>query len=253
MPSEVTSTLDGLMSRWSTPRSWAWSRASASRAPHQAIARDTNAGASSRRPVELPAGRTPAGSSRSSASTRTAPERGGLNLGIGQDPRQRDAAEIGHAEQVQPGRRVDPVRVHRHDVGVLEPRQGLRLARAAPRHLERHRADRPAGVPWPGRPARTPRAPAPRPAKSRRSSGRLRETPGPRPPVRRWPTTREDCRRCVARPDQFVDLQDPLERGGNLGETGQVIRRDRDSPGLPPGGRTLRRSSATMVSSPRSG
>ena len=37
MPSAVTRTFDGLMSRCRTPRSWACSSASASRAPHQAI------------------------------------------------------------------------------------------------------------------------------------------------------------------------------------------------------------------------
>ncbi len=143
---------------------------------------------------------------------------------------------------MQPGRRVDPVRVHRHDVGVLEPRQGLRLARAAPRDLERHRP-----------------------------IGQLallgQEDPGERPaaqlldqqePGDRLAGFGKRARRAVAAPlvddeqesvvggraraDQLVDLQDAPKRLGNLGETGEILRRDRGSPGPPPAGRTLRRS-----------
>ena len=54
MPSPVTSTFDGLMSRWSTPRSCAWSSASAMPAPHQAIAGDRSARNSAARPAERP-------------------------------------------------------------------------------------------------------------------------------------------------------------------------------------------------------
>ena len=39
---------------------------------------------------------------------------------------------------MQPGRRVDPVGVHRHDVGVLEPGKGLGLARALACDLQGH-------------------------------------------------------------------------------------------------------------------
>ena len=53
--------------------------------------------------------------------------------------REGDPSEIGHAEQVQARRRVDPVRVHRNDVRVLEPGQCLGLSRTPAGDLQRHR------------------------------------------------------------------------------------------------------------------
>ena len=61
---------------------------------------------------------------------------GGPDRRIIEDLEERDPAEIGHAEQVQTGRRVGSVRVDGDDVGVLEPRQRLRLTRAGSRHLQ---------------------------------------------------------------------------------------------------------------------
>ncbi len=43
---------------------------------------------------------------------------------------------------MQPTYRVDPVRVHRNNMRMLQPCQCLRLARASPRYLERHRTIR---------------------------------------------------------------------------------------------------------------
>ena len=48
-------------------------------------------------------------------------------------------AEIGHAQHAQTAFRVVADRVHRHDVGMLEPRKDLRLVSVGPRHLDGHR------------------------------------------------------------------------------------------------------------------
>ncbi len=64
------------------------------------------------------------------------PGANGPDLGPVEDLEERDPAEVGHAEQMQAGGRVGPVGIDGNDVGVLQPRQGLRLARAGPRHLE---------------------------------------------------------------------------------------------------------------------
>ena len=60
----------------------------------------------------------------------------GLDLGSVEYLEERDPAEVRHAKQMQAGGRVGPVGIDGNDVGVLQPRQGLRLARAGPRHLE---------------------------------------------------------------------------------------------------------------------
>ena len=67
------------------------------------------------------------------------PRAGDPDLRVGQDPRQGDPAEIGHAEQVQPGRRVGSGRIDRDDVRVLEPGQHLRLRDPGAAHLQGHR------------------------------------------------------------------------------------------------------------------
>ena len=239
MPSAVTSTFDGLMSRCRTPRSWACSSASASRAPHQAMARAY--GPPRQAPSAPTTGRpaASAGSSRSSASTRSAP-RAVLRLaGVGQDLRQGDPAEIGHAEQVQAGRRVDPVRVDRDDVRVLEPGQGLRLARARPRDLQRHRAGRPAAAPR----ARKTRAndPAAQLLDQEEAGDRLaglgerrRRARRSRPGRAGWPLRR-------SRADEVVDVEHPAQRGGDLGESRRRTRPARGARRPPRGGRTPRR------------
>ena len=48
-------------------------------------------------------------------------------------------AEIRHAQHAQAAFRVVADRVHRHDVGVLQPREDLRLVTVGPRHLDGHR------------------------------------------------------------------------------------------------------------------
>ena len=65
-----------------------------------------------------------------------------------QDLGQCGPAEVGHAEQVEPGRPVDPMGMHRDDVGMLEPGQGLRLAGAAPADFQRDGPIR--QLPFPG-------------------------------------------------------------------------------------------------------
>src|SRR5262249_47194548 len=47
------------------------------------------------------------------------------------------SAEIGHAEHAQTGRGIIADRVHRNDIGVLEPRQDPRLVAFGPRDLDR--------------------------------------------------------------------------------------------------------------------
>ena len=53
-----------------------------------------------------------------------------------QDPRQSQTAEVGHTEEREPSRPIRATGVDRHDVGMLQPRQGLWLARAEPADLE---------------------------------------------------------------------------------------------------------------------
>ncbi len=81
--------------------------------------------------------------------------------GLGQDPRQGQPAEVRHAEEMEPARRVGAIGVDRDDVGMLQPSQGLRLARAEPGDLEH---DRPIGQPSSS--ARNTRAKEPRPSSS---------------------------------------------------------------------------------------
>ena len=121
---------------------------------------------------------------------------------------------------MQARRRVGPVRVDRDDVRVLEPGQRLRLARAGPRDLQRHR---PVGeLPLLGE-----------------------EDPGERPPAQlldqveagdrlpglgegrsaRGPGTCEVGR--GGRADEAVDVEDPAEPVGELGEPLVVLGRDR--------------------------
>ena len=63
---------------------------------------------------------------------------------LGQDPSQGQPAEVRHAEEMEPSRRVGTVGVDGDNVGMLQPCQGLRLARAEPGDLEH---DRPIGQP----------------------------------------------------------------------------------------------------------
>ena len=49
------------------------------------------------------------------------------------------SAEIRHAKDSEPARRIVAHRVDRHDMRVLEPRQNLGLVAIGPRHLDRHR------------------------------------------------------------------------------------------------------------------
>ena len=51
-----------------------------------------------------------------------------LHRRVAQEPLERNPAEVRHAEEVEPGRRIGPRRVDGHNVGVLEPGEGLRLA-----------------------------------------------------------------------------------------------------------------------------
>ena len=67
------------------------------------------------------------------------PRPGGADGGVGQGLGQGHAAEVGHAHQVQAGLLVHPVRVDGDDVGVLQPGERLRLARAVAGDLQRHR------------------------------------------------------------------------------------------------------------------
>ena len=133
MPSAVTSTFDGLMSRCRTPRSWAWSRASASRAPHQAIALRYVRFARASRPVERGRRRRLCRLEPVERAARTSPSRGRLHLAVGQDPRQGDAPEIGHAQQMQARRRVDPVGIAPARCGCAEagPASAARASRGA--------------------------------------------------------------------------------------------------------------------------
>ena len=126
------------MSRWRTPRSCACCKASASRAPHQATALG----------IRPPGQGDPPGRSRPIAPGLEPVERRdeagpgscGHDGRIGQDPGQGQPAEVGHAEEMEPARPIGAIGMHRDDVGMLEPRQGLRLAGAEPRDLEHDRA-----------------------------------------------------------------------------------------------------------------
>ena len=238
MPSPVTRTFDGLMSRCRTPRSCACSSASAIRRPTR-----RSPARSVRRASAAPPRRSArrrclllSGPSRSSTATRSAPDRAALHLGVGQDPRQRDPAEIGHAEQVQPRRRVGPVGVDRDDVRVLEPGQRLRLARAGPRDLQRHRPVGELPLRGAGRRGRTRPGPAPRPGGSPRSSGPPRGTRRPASPA-----SLQD-RSVWPEPTSPWMSKTRRESRRDLGEPGEVLGRVGRPPRPPRGGRTPRRS-----------
>ena len=152
-----------MTSRCRTPRSWACWSASASRAPHQAMARANGLRATAldgpgcclrlvararggRRSPPVPPPCGPAARRGRRAPAPASPGRGtACRAGAGRS-------------------RVDPVGVDRDDVRVLEPGQGLRLARPPTRHLQRHRAVGELRAPWRGRPC----ANAPRPSSSTR-------------------------------------------------------------------------------------
>ena len=128
---------------------------------------------------------------------------GGPDLRMIQDLEQRDPAEIRHAEQMQAGCRVGPVRVDGDDVGVLEPRQRLRLARAGSRHLQR---DGPVGEmlllrkvdPREGAPPQLLDQPEPRDRSGRPPGTACQSRQGPREAV------------CSGPADQVVNLEDFL-------------------------------------------
>ena len=141
--------LDGLMSRCSTPRSWACCKASASRAPHQAIALGyVRLARAVRHRRRWPLGRRlEAVEARDELGSGPCRRHGR----VGQGTRQGQAAEVRHAEQMEPGRRIRPIRVDRDDVSMLQSGQCLRLARAGGVTLSTT-ADRLTDAPRRGRP-----------------------------------------------------------------------------------------------------
>jgi hypothetical protein len=174
------------------------------------------------------------------------PRRGAgvLEARLGQDLGQRDPAEVGHAQQVQPRGRVDPVRVDRDDVRMLQPRQRLRLARADPRHLQ---------CDGPVRQLPLLRQEDP----GERAAAQLLDEPeagdrlaglGQGDGRRRRPAQG----RARALRHQAVDVEDLAQARGDLGEPGLVVGRVGMLAGLLAEAELLV-GHATRVSSPRSG
>ena len=216
-PSPLTRTFDGLTSRCKTWRSWACSSASANRAPHQAIAWAYVRRASAVRLAARSARAPSVGWRRSSRLRRSAPVRAAPICRMIEDLKKRDPAEIRHAEQMKPGGRIGPVRVDGDDVGVLEPRERLRLARTGSRHLER---DGPVG-----------QMPLLRKIDPREcASAQLLDQPEPRDRLaglreRRTVLAGPTRGQCAGPAEQVVNLEDFSERVGDVRKPGPVLRR----------------------------
>ena len=80
------------------------------------------------------------GSSRSRVASNSRPDGADRAEGSARSLLERHPAEERHAEQVEIGRRVGPIGVDGDDVRVLEPGERLRLFRSGPGHFEGHRA-----------------------------------------------------------------------------------------------------------------